>query len=210
MSVILCFHIVIRKDIVWKRTISYCSNLLLNIFLVPGLPNVHTKIKIAAVSGEFLLFEQIFLRFPAFLKDPWCKVRVKKWRGDLFNVIRKDRVVDDSLQRQIDADMLHICERHVSDYQFYFYATRKSLKKGAIPTLNLPQKDIPSITSPLHSTITITKREESIATQVLSSSALFYKDFLQFKKRIVKLQIKSSRQLCNINILIRYPICTKI
>ena len=62
----------------------------------------------------------------------------KKWWGDLLNVIKKDRVVDDSLKCQIDADMLHICERHFSDYQFYFYATRKSLNEGAISTLNLP------------------------------------------------------------------------
>ena len=126
--------------------------------------------------------------------------------GDLLNVIRKDRVVDDSLKRQIDTDRLHICERHFNDYQFYFYATRRSLKEGAIPTLNLPQKAIPPITSPHRPTITITKHEVSSATQVLPSSALFYKDFLQFKQRIVKRQIndtcyKSSRQLCNINIL---------
>ena len=140
----------------------------------------------------------------------------KKWRDDLLNVIRQDRVVDDSLKRQIDADRLHICERDFSDYQFYFYSTRKSLKEGAIPTLNLPQKAIPSITSPPRPTITIKKRKESSATQVLSSSALFYNDFLQFKQRIVKHQINdnwsinSSRQLCNINILIRDTFCTKI
>ena len=110
----------------------------------------------------------------------------------MSNVIRKDRVVDDSLKRQIDADRLHIFERPISDYQFYFYATRKSLKGGAIPTLNLPQKPIPSLTSPHRSIITITKRQDSSATQVLSSSALFYKDFLQSKQRIVKLQINDT------------------
>ena len=123
----------------------------------------------------------------------------------MLNVIRKDRVVDDSLKRQIDADRLHICERHFSDYQFYFYATRKSLKEGAIPTLNLLQKAIPSITSPPRSTITITKREDSSATQVLSSSALFYKDFLQFKQRIVKLQINDT---WSINLQDNYAILT--
>ena len=76
LRLIYILSIVGRKDIVWKRAISYCSKLLLNIFLVPGLPKVHTKIKIAAVSGEFLLFEQIFLRFPAFLKDAWRKLLV--------------------------------------------------------------------------------------------------------------------------------------
>ena len=46
---------------------------------------------------------------------------------------------------------------------------------------------------PPRSTITIKKREESSATQVLSSSsALFCKDFLQFKQRIVKLQINDT------------------
>ena len=123
----------------------------------------------------------------------------------MLNVIRKDRLADDSLKRQIDADRLHICARHFSDYQFYFYATRKSLKEGAIPTLNLPQKAIPSMTSPPRSTITITKREESNATQVLSSSPLFYKDFLQFKQRIVKLQINDT---WSINLQDNYAILT--
>ena len=129
----------------------------------------------------------------------------KKWRGDLLNVIRKERVVDDILKRRIDADRLHICERHFSDYQFCFYATRKSLKEGAIPTLNLPQKPIPSITSPPHSTITITKHEESSATQVLSSSTLFYKDLLHFKQRVVKLQINDT---WSINLQDNYAILT--
>ena len=92
------------------------------------------------------------------------------------------------------------------DHQFYFYATRKSLKEGAVPTLNLPQKGIPSITSPPRSTITIKKREESSATQVLSSSsALFYKDFLQFNQRIVKLQINDT---WSINLQDNYAILT--
>ena len=53
----------------------------------------------------------------------------KKWRGDLLNVIRKDRVVDDSLKRQIDADRLHICERHFSDYQSLIPMIRQWLHK---------------------------------------------------------------------------------
>ena len=95
-------------------------------------------------------------------------------------------------------------KRHFSDYQFYFYATRKSLKEGAIPTLNLPH-NLPIITSPPRLTITIKKREESSATQVLSSSAQFYKDFLQFKQRIVKLQINDT---WSINLQDNYAIIT--
>ena len=48
------------------------------------------------------------------------------------------------------------------------------------------------MTSPPRSIITIKKRGESSATQVLSSSALFYKDFRQFKQRIVKHQINDT------------------
>ena len=35
-----------------------------------------------------------------------------KWRRDLINVITKNRVVDQSLRKQIESDKLYICERH--------------------------------------------------------------------------------------------------
>ena len=37
-----------------------------------------------------------------------------KWRRDLINIITKDRVVDQSLRKQIESDKLYICERHFS------------------------------------------------------------------------------------------------
>ena len=58
--------------------------------------------------------------------------------------------------------------------------------------INLPQKSYPNtLISPPRSTITIKKREENSTTQVSSSSSslLCYKDFLQFKQRILKLQM---------------------
>ena len=87
-----------------------------------------------------------------------------------LTVITKDRVKDDSLKRQISAHSLHICEKHFSEDQFYIYPTRKSLKEGAIPSLNLPQNSI-SFTSPHCSAMTIKKFEGSCTKDLSSSSS---------------------------------------
>ena len=57
----------------------------------------------------------------------------------MINVITKDRVVDQSLQKQIECNKLYICERHFSQDQLWIYDSKKSMKDGVIPTLiNLP------------------------------------------------------------------------
>ena len=43
----------------------------------------------------------------------------KKWREQLLNIVTRDRVVDAVLQKQIDKDSVHICERHFSPDQLY-------------------------------------------------------------------------------------------
>lgn len=43
----------------------------------------------------------------------------KKWREQLLNIVIRDRVVDAVLQKQIDKDSVHICERHFSPDQLY-------------------------------------------------------------------------------------------
>ena len=51
-------------------------------------------------------------------------------------------VVDQSLRKQIGSDKLYICERHLSEDQLWIYESKKSLKDGVIPSLNLPIKPI--------------------------------------------------------------------
>ena len=81
----------------------------------------------------------------------------KKWRQELIAIITKDRVVDASLKHQIETNTLHICERHFREEQLYFYPTRKALKEGVHPTLNLPVKSIAS-PSVSRSTVAVEKR----------------------------------------------------
>ena len=83
-----------------------------------------------------------------------------KWRRDLINGITKDRVVDQSLRKQIESDKIYICERHFSKEQLWIYESKKSLKDGVIPSLNLPVKTVFSPTQQ-RSTSAIEKREES-------------------------------------------------
>ena len=64
----------------------------------------------------------------------------KKWGNELINVITKDREVDASLKKRIETRKLFICEQHFSEEQYYKYDTRKSLKDGEQPKLNLPMK----------------------------------------------------------------------
>ena len=43
----------------------------------------------------------------------------KKWRRELLNIVTKDRVVDENLQCQIDANKIYICEKHFCEDQFW-------------------------------------------------------------------------------------------
>ena len=66
----------------------------------------------------------------------------KKWGSELINVITKDREVDAALKKRIETRKLFICEQHFTEDQYYTYETRKSLKEGELPKLNLPIKAI--------------------------------------------------------------------
>ena len=68
----------------------------------------------------------------------------KKWNRDLINIITKDRQVDEPLKKRIASCNLYICERHFSPEQIWKYPSRKVLKVGALPSLNLPEKSIAS------------------------------------------------------------------
>ena len=116
----------------------------------------------------------------------------KKWRSELINIITKDRVVDDALKKRIAGSNLFICEQHFSTDQFYIYPTRKSLKEGALPTLNLPKKSVAVLTSPPRSTSSIQKREECSVSPNSNSMSSVYKDFSDFVQRIVNLKLSDT------------------
>ena len=63
----------------------------------------------------------------------------KKWSQDLVNIILKYRQRDKSLNKRIESHKLFICEKRFTADQIYVYPSRKSLKEGALPTLNLPR-----------------------------------------------------------------------
>ena len=77
---------------------------------------------------------------------------------------------------------------------------RKSLKEGALPTLNLPQKSITLPKPPPPSSSSIQKQEECLLLQQLtppSPPGFVYKMFLDFQQRIKKLQLD---ECWNINV----------
>ena len=115
----------------------------------------------------------------------------KKWNRDLINIIAKDRQVDEPLNKRIASCNLYIFERHFSPEQIWNYPSRKVLKDGALPSLNLPKKRIASSKSS-HTinrpTSSIQKRGERLEFSTLSAPtpSYIYKDFKDFKDRIFK------------------------
>ena len=62
------------------------------------------------------------------------------------------------------------------------------MKKGVLPSLNLPVKSIPRISPKPRTTTSISKRESSIQ-QLHTAVKHQYKDFNEFKTRILKLKL---------------------
>ena len=44
----------------------------------------------------------------------------KKWRSDMLHFITRDRVMDDSLRKQIAENTLHVCELHFNEDDLYY------------------------------------------------------------------------------------------
>ena len=82
----------------------------------------------------------------------------KKWSQNLINIILKYQQRDKSLNKRIQSHKLFICEKNFTADQIYVYPSRKSLKEGALPTLNLPRPSANAINN--RSTSAIEKREE--------------------------------------------------
>ena len=99
----------------------------------------------------------------SFFRNAWrklCNTRLqylKKWSLELINIILKYRQCDKSLNERIESHKLFICEKHFTADQIYVYPSCKSLKEGALPTLNLPRPSANATNS--RSTSAIEKRE---------------------------------------------------
>ncbi|XP_065061651.1 uncharacterized protein LOC135688649 [Rhopilema esculentum] len=125
----------------------------------------------------------------------------KRWRNEILNVITRDRVIDVGLREQIREDRVYICEQHFRPDQLYYYNNRKTLKEGAIPTVNLPEKSLPNQPQGCRSESQIAKRE-ILRFSSHSTAAPCYTDFKQFIKRVgdlkLDIEIKASTNSCYI------------
>ena len=120
----------------------------------------------------------------------------KKWGCELINIITKYRVIDAALKSRIESRELFICERHFTKDQYYTYETRKSLKEGELPKVNLPEKSLSTVVATSRSTVPIQKREEHHDfSPPPSPSPFIYKDFTDFVTRIAKLSLRRCWQL---------------
>ena len=109
----------------------------------------------------------------------------KKWSQGLINIILKYRQGDKSLNERIESHKLFVCEKHFTADQIYVYPSRKSLKEGVLPTLNLPRPSA-NATNNL-STSAFEKIEEYSFLQAQlpqPQPSSVYKSFDEFKLRI--------------------------
>ena len=120
----------------------------------------------------------------------------KKWSQDLINIILKYWQRDKSLNKRIESHKLFICEKRFTADQIYVYPSRKSLKEGALPTLNLPRPSASATNN--RSTSTIEKREEYSFLQAQlpqPQPSNVYKFFDKFKLRIKSLTLNKLREI---------------
>ena len=116
-----------------------------------------------------------------------------KWTKDLIDVTLKYRVKGQSLIKRMQPYKLYICEKHFTPDQIYVYPTRKMLKEGALPTLNLPRESASSTTKP-RPVNAIEKREEYqlLQEQMPQPVQNAYKSFEDFTSRIKSLALTKS------------------
>lgn len=116
----------------------------------------------------------------------------KVWREKLVNIITKDRKIDASLKKQIQNKNLHICELHYSEDSLIRNEKKTTRIPGSLPTLNLPQKSVPSSLKSVSERST-TSIEKRVLTSSSSSSQtkpyVAYKSFEEFFERIKKLKL---------------------
>ena len=135
----------------------------------------------------------------------------KNWREKLVSIITRDRVIDAALRQRINASKLYICQHHYREDQILEHATRKTVKPGEIPELNLPIKSFPSSstsTKPRESADTILQKRlsslESCTTDIITEC---YQSFPEFISRIQSLKLLNW-ELCITSSFLRYSLKT--
>ena len=117
----------------------------------------------------------------------------KKWGEKVISIITRDRVVDAALRERINCRKLFICQRHYKEDQIRNHVTRKTVKPGEIPKLNLPTKSIPSISSstkPRESAdIVLQKRLSSLESFITTHNNECYQSFSEFLTRVQSLKL---------------------
>lgn len=133
----------------------------------------------------------------------------KNWREKLVSIITRDRVIDAALRQRIDARKLYICQHHYREDQILEHATRKTVKPGEIPELNLPIKSFPSSstsTKPRESADTILQKRlsslESCTTDIITEC---YQSFPEFISRIQSLKLLNW-ELCITSSFVRFSL----
>ena len=117
----------------------------------------------------------------------------KKWNRDLINIITKDRQLDEPLKKRIAICNLYICERHFSPEQIWKYPSRKVLKDGALPSLNLPEKSIASSKSS-HTPLLVLHRQIRREKNILNLPLFLHHHLVIFTKilKILKIALPSN------------------
>ena len=87
----------------------------------------------------------------------------------------------------------YICEKHFHPDQYFVHdSNRKTLNPGELPSLNLPVKSIPRVTStPRQSAEAIFSKKEKNNIFPSIDNQHCYKDFQDFKRRVELLKLPS-------------------
>ena len=113
----------------------------------------------------------------------------KKWNRDLINIITKDGQVNEPLKKRIASCNLYICERNFLPEQIWKYPSRKVLKDGALPSLNLPEKGIASSKSS-HPVTRVLHRQFRRKKNILNLPLFLHHHLVIFTK-ILKIALSS-------------------
>ena len=120
----------------------------------------------------------------------------KKWSQNLINFILKNQQHDKSLNQEIESHKLFFCEKYFTADQIYVYPSCKSLKEGALATLNVPRQSANATNN--RSTSAVKKRKEYSFLEAhlqQSQSPNVYKSFNQFELRIESLALNKLWQI---------------
>ncbi|XP_066925749.1 uncharacterized protein [Clytia hemisphaerica] len=73
-------------------------------------------------------------RIPALSQD----IELLKWRRDFIRELRKYRLFDAAFKARLRKNTVHICARHFREDQLWHYVSKKQIREGELPSINLP------------------------------------------------------------------------